>query len=114
MMDLETLDGLMKSPFTLETFTVADESLLCAWCSSPIRKGGPAVRVLDYPTTLPENLRGLCFHTMEHLRNWAQQAALNAMRLIATNDPTFHAHPAEIEARRDAYSALAEMTFHHA
>jgi len=105
------LDGLMASPFTLETVMMADEGLLCPWCSHPIPKGGAAVRVVDYPADLPENLRGFYFHTMEHLRNWAQQAALNAMRLIATNDPTYHAHPAEIEARRDAYTALAQMTF---
>jgi len=67
--------------------------------------------VVDYPAALPENLRGFYFDSMEHLRSWAQQAALNAMRLIATNDPTYHAHPAEIEARRDAYSALTQMTF---
>jgi hypothetical protein len=101
----------MMSPFTLETVTATDESRLCPWCSAPIQKGSPAVRVVDYPATLPENLRGFYFHSMEHLRNWAQQAALNAMRLIATNDPTYHAHPAEIVARRDAYSALAQMTF---
>ncbi len=101
----------MKPPFTLETFTVADENPLCSWCSSPIAKGGTAVRVVDYPTALPENLRGFYFHSMEHLRDWAQQAALNARRLIATNDPTYQVHSAEIEARRDAYDALAQMTF---
>jgi hypothetical protein len=101
----------MESPFTLETVPMADENQLCPWCSHPIPKGSAAVRVANYPAILPENLRGFHFHSMEHLRNWAQQAALNAMRLIATNDPTYHAHPAEIEARRDAYSALAQMTF---
>jgi len=101
----------MEAPFTLETLPMADGSHLCPWCSSPILKGTPAVRVATYPANLPENLRGFYFHSMEHLRNWAQQAALNAMRLIATNDPTYHAHPAEIDARRDAYSALAQMTF---
>jgi len=101
----------MKPPFTLETVTVSEATLPCSWCSTPIRRGDTAVRVADYPTTLPENLRGLYFHNMDHLRSWAQQAALNAMRLIATNDPTFIAHPAEINARRDAYSALAQMTF---
>jgi hypothetical protein len=102
---------LMASPFTLETTTVSEEGALCPWCSSPIKRGGSAIRVVNYPQTLPENLRGLYFHSSEHLRNWAQQAALNAMRLIATNDPTYHAHPAEIQARRDAYSALAQITF---
>jgi len=101
----------MKSPFTLETFTVADETSRCTWCSVPIAKGSTAVRVVEYPTSLPENLRGFCFHSMEHLRDWSQQAALNARRLIATNDPTYHAHPAEIVSRRDAYDALAQMTF---
>ena len=101
----------MTSPFTLETVTPAGETLLCTWCSSPIRKGDTAVRVAVYPATLPENLREHYFHNMEHLRNWAQQAALNAMRLIATNDPTYIVHPDEIVARRDAYSALAQMTF---
>jgi len=110
-MVLESLNRSMESPFKLETITAVDESRLCTWCSSPIEKGALAVRVKDYPANLPENLRGFYFHSMEHLRNWAQQAALNAMRLIATNDPTYHAHPAEIVARRDAYSALAQMTY---
>jgi hypothetical protein len=105
------LDGAMASPFTLETVTVADESSPCPWCNGPFKKGDRAIRVVNYPATLPENLRGFYFHTMEHLRSWAQQAALNAMRLIATNDPTYLAHPGEIDARRDAYSALAQMTF---
>ncbi|MGD0718754.1 MAG: hypothetical protein ABSA15_04155 [Thermoplasmata archaeon] len=103
----------MGSPFTLETIPVTDEIHTCTWCSHPIQKGGTAVRVVDYPAALPENLRGYYFHSMEHLRNWAQQAALNAMRLIATNDPAYLAHPAETDARRDAYSALAQMTFPH-
>ena len=101
----------MTSPFTLETVTVTEDGLVCPWCSGPIEKGGRAVRVVDYPAALPENLRGFYFHSMEHLRNWAQQAALNAMRLIATNDPTYHTHPEEITARRDAYSALTQVTF---
>jgi hypothetical protein len=100
----------MQSPFTLETLPMTEEGQLCPWCSAPIQKGSTAVRVANYPAILPENLRGLYFHSMEHLRNWAQQAALNAMRLIATNDPTYHAHPEEIKARRDAYSALTQMT----
>jgi hypothetical protein len=103
----------MASPFALETYAVPADGVVCSWCNSPIKRGESAVRVTAYPTALPENLRGFSFHSMEHLRNWAQQAALNAMRLIATNDPTYHAHPAEILARRDAYSALAQMTFAH-
>ena len=101
----------MQSPFTLETVPMADESHVCTWCSTPIPKGATGVRVVNYPTALPENLREHYFHTMEHLRSWAQQASLNAMRLIATNDPTYLAHPTEITARRDAYSALAQMTY---
>jgi hypothetical protein len=101
----------MPSPFTLEMVTAPDDAALCPWCNSPIAKGWRTVQVAEYPANLPENLRGLRFHSMEHLRSWAQQAALNAMRLIATNDPTYEVHPAEIEARRDAYSALAQMTF---
>ena len=101
----------MASPFSLEALPMKDENQICPWCSSPIKKGTMAVRVADYPKDLPENLRALYFHSMDHLRSWAQQAALNAMRLIATHDPTYIAHPAEIDARRDAYSALAQMTF---
>ncbi len=101
----------MGSPFTLETVTMTDEHGVCSWCNVPIKRGDTAVRVAKYPADLPENLRGLYFHDMQHLRQWAQQAALNAMRLIATNDPTYLVHPAEIAARRDAYSALAQMTF---
>jgi hypothetical protein len=101
----------MEPPFKLETLPISEEGRLCTWCTTPIQKGKLAVRVAVYPKTLPENLLGFYFHSMEHLRNWAQQAALNAMRLIATNDPTYLAHPAEIDARRDAYSALAQMTF---
>lgn len=101
----------MKPAFTLEAIKMPDEGRLCTWCGAPIKKGDNAVRVADYPTSLPENLREQYFHDMIHLRSWAQQAALNAMRLIATNDPTYLAHPVEIDARRDAYSALAQMTF---
>jgi hypothetical protein len=36
---------------------------------------------------------------------------LNALGLIATNDPTYIAHRAEIEARRDAYTALQEKAY---
>jgi hypothetical protein len=101
----------MTPAFTLETVRMVAEDSLCTWCSYPIKKGDFAVRVADYPADLPEKLRGYYFHDMQHLRYWAQQAALNAMRLIATNDPTYLTHPAEIAARRDAYSALAQMTF---
>jgi hypothetical protein len=107
----KSLEGLMEAPFTLETVPMADESHVCTWCSTPLLKGTTGVRVVNYPAILPENLREHYFHTMEHLRSWAQQAALNAMRLIATNDPTYLAHPSEITARRDAYSALAQMTY---
>jgi len=110
-MSRKPLDGSMQSPFTLENVPMTDDSHVCTWCSSPIQKGTAAVRVVNYPTSLPENLGEHYFHTMEHLRSWAQQAALNAMRLIATNDPTYLAHPAEITARRDAYSELAQMTY---
>ncbi len=101
----------MEPPFTLETVATPTGSVLCTWCSSPIQEGTPAVRVKDYPSILPENLRGLYLHSTDHLRNWAQQASLNAMRLIATNDPTYHAHPDEIVARRDAYTALAQLAW---
>jgi len=111
MMVRRRLTGLMEPPFTLETVTMPDESHICPWCTTPIQKGSSAVRVATYPTNLPENLRGFYFHSMEHIRYWAQQASLNAMRLIATNDPTYHAHPAEIDARRDAYSVLAQLTY---
>ena len=101
----------METAFTLEVVVALDSSQTCPWCSSPIAKGTNTIHVRDYPSSLPENLRGFYFHSLEHLREWAQQAALNAMRLIATNDPICHAHPGEIEARRDAYSALTQMTF---
>jgi hypothetical protein len=102
----------MVSAFRLETIPIGDDGQACTWCSRPIAKNETAVRVAEYPESLPENLRGCYFHSMEHLRSWAQQAALNAMRLIATNDPAYLARPAESVARRDAYSALAQMTFH--
>ena len=101
----------MAAPFSLESLAMPEEGQLCPWCSSPLHKGQEVVRVSVYPSSLPENLRGLFFHSLEHLRNWAQQASLNAMRLIATNDPTYIAHRGEVTARRDAYSALVQMTF---
>ena len=103
----------MEPPFALETVPIVDEDHVCTWCSTPLHKGTTGVRVVRHPATLPENLGEHYFHDMEHLKRWAQQAELNAMRLISTNDPTYLAHPAEISARRDAYAALAQDAYAH-
>jgi hypothetical protein len=105
------LELSMALAFNLETTTASDGTVTCAWCHHPIPKGDRTVRVVDYPPALPETLRSLVFDTMEHLRDWSQQAALNAMRQIAMKDPAYLANPPEAVARRDAYAALAQMTF---